>query len=306
MYYFIINPSSGSGRGGIVWNTVKEELDRLKVSYRAFRLSGRGEAKRLAAAICTRAAHAPCTIVVVGGDGTINEVIDGLTNFDQITFGCIPTGSGNDFVRGLGLTRDPIEALHAILSPQEISRINIGMVSCEPSHSFIVSGGIGFDAAVCDAVQTSRLKKLLNRFHWGKLVYLFTALWQLFTMKRQTITITTDDQNSYTYEKCYFAAAMNLPYEGGGFKFCPAARPGDDLLDLFIVHGISRLKVVTLLPLAFSGRHTGFRGIEIIQCRRADITSSAPMCVHTDGEIPGFYDTVTFSLHNEKLAVILR
>jgi YegS/Rv2252/BmrU family lipid kinase len=325
MYYFIVNPASGSGRGGSVWNTVKAELDRQEVSYRAFCLSGRGEAKQLAASIGRSAQHRPCTIVVVGGDGTIDEVIDGLSGFEHITFGCIPTGSGNDFVRGLDLERDPIRALHTILTPQKIEEINVGFVTCQmaaaPSnaapagqrnvspaktHSYIVSAGIGFDAAVCNSVQTSRMKKLLNSFHLGKLVYLFTALWQLFAMKKQTLSITTEDGTTHTFDQCYFAAAMNLPYEGGGFQFCPDALPGDDCIDLFVVHGIPRLKVLLLLPLAFSGRHTGFRGIEIMRCHQADIRSSFPMCVHTDGEIPGFYDMVTFSLHKEKLAVILR
>ncbi len=324
-YCFIINPASGSGRGRSVWQTVERELNRLGVDYRAFLLSGRGEAGNLAASLSKGDRNSPCTLVVVGGDGTINEVLNGLSAFKNITFACIPTGSGNDFVRGLGLERDPVKALHIVLNPQKTVPIDIGISlygsapgsgrnisksggsapeSASVTGLYAVSAGIGFDAAVCNSVLDSGLKRFLNLFHSGKAVYLFTALWQLFTMDRQPLTIRTDGGESHTYEKCYFAAAMNLPYEGGGFKFCPEADPSDGAIDLFVAHGISRLRVLTLLPLAFSGRHMGARGIEILRCRKAEIKSPEPMCVHTDGEIPGFYDTVTFSLRQEKLPVI--
>lgn len=307
MYYFIVNPASGSGKGKAVWQKVRAELDRLGVSYRAFLLSGEGEACRLAGGL-SRLRH-PATVVVVGGDGTINEVINGLTSFEHITFACIPTGSGNDFVRGLGLARDPLDALHAILHPKQIRPIDIGTVCCgaqSRTYSFAVSSGIGYDAAVCDAVHDSRLKVMLNRFHLGKLVYLLTALWQLLSMKRHTFTLTVDDSGPCTYENAYFAAAMNLRYEGGGFMFCPDALPDDGCLDLLIANNISRLRVLKLLPLAFGGKHVGHKGVHIVRCQKAVIRTPKPACVHTDGEIPGFCETITWTIQKEKLAVILR
>lgn len=327
MYYFIINPASGSGRGGAVWKTVREELDRLGTDYRHFLLKSAGEGTKLAAALSE--SKTPCTIVVVGGDGTINEVVNGLTSFEHITFACIPTGSGNDFVRGLGLPRDPVKALHAILNPTKILPVNVGHTRLFPAappsdgqtaaaldsaqntvtpleRNYIVSTGIGFDAAVCNSVQESRLKKMLNRFHSGKLVYLLTALWQLFTMKRPDFKVTLENGETMVCEKAYFAAAMNLCYEGGGFLFCPDALPDNDLLDLLVVDKIPRLYALCLLPLALKGKHVGHKGIHIFRCRSIQIESPSPLCVHTDGEIPGFSNNVTFSLHEKKLAVILR
>lgn len=310
MYYFIVNPASGSNRGRTVWKTIRRELDRKQITYKAYLLSKRGEARALAASLA-RSEH-PFTLVVVGGDGTINETVDGLFSdirhpLPHITFGCIPTGSGNDFVRGLGLAKDPLDALHTILHPKEIRRINVGCTQCgSSSRTFVVSSGIGFDASVCNSVLDSRLKTALNRFHSGKLVYLFTAPWLLFTMKRQNFTVTTDDGTTQTFEKCYFAAAMNLQYEGGGFQFCPDAVPDDNRLDLLIVSGISRLRAVSILPRAFFGKHTGKSGIHILRCRQVRITAEQPMCIHTDGEIPGFYNQAVFSLQENKLAVILQ
>lgn len=323
MYYFIINPASGSGRGRKVWNIVKKELDRLDIQYRYFILRSSGEGTQLAASISAR--ETDCTITVVGGDGTIDEVINGLTSFEHITFACIPTGSGNDFVRGLGLVRDPIEALHAILNPAEIRPINIGIsefsrsdalpgAPCAVSsgqpdifcHHFAVSSGIGYDAAVCYQVERSGLKKVLNRFHSGKLVYLLTALWQLISMQRLDFEITIDDQERISCKKGYFAAAMNLRYEGGGFLFCPEALPDNDQLEVLIVNGISRFQALCLLPLALKGKHIGHKGIRIVRCRKFQVKSPEKCCIHTDGEVLGFSDEITFSLHEKKLAVIIR
>lgn len=332
MYYFIVNPASGSGRGRTVWNTVRTELDRNNILYKDFLLSRRGEARALAASLSH--SKQPFTLIVVGGDGTINETIDGLFSgldlsverkyskkghtpedilckedrvIPHITFGCIPTGSGNDFVRGLHLAKDPIEALHAILDPKELCPINIGITqSGQKKRFFAVSSGIGFDASVCNCVLHSGLKNALNRFHSGKLVYMFTALWILLTMKRKTLYVTINDGAAQAFPNAYFAAAMNLRYEGGGFLFCPDAKADDGCLDLIVANNISRLRALTVLPLALFGRHTNKRGVTICRCKTATIKTNAPLCVHTDGEIPGFFEEVSFSLHEKKLAVIIR
>lgn len=307
MYYFIINPASGSGKGLAIWKTVQSELDRLHVDYSHFLLRGPGEGTALARSLST--SHRPCTLVAVGGDGTINEIINGLGSFENITFACIPTGSGNDFVRGLGLTRDPLDALHRILSPSKYLHINIGqlLINGEPSpRNFAVSSGAGFDAAVCYSVDSSALKTALNRFHSGKLVYLLTSLWLLFTMERLTLSISIDDGEPAVYEKSYFTAAMNLQYEGGGFRFCPDASPDDDMLDLIVVNGISRFHALCLLPLSLFGKHIGHSGIHVFRCRKAAIKSTDRLCFHTDGEIRGFSGSALFSLCEKKLAVILR
>ena len=346
MYCFIVNPVSGSGRGRKIWKSVKAELDRLGIDYRSYLLTKAGEAAALARGISTL--EHPVTLVAIGGDGTINEILCGLASFRDITFACIPTGSGNDFIRGLrryaklqemsacptdsrinlpyrqngkakksGYSRNAkssdLSALHAILHAKKTARIDVGRLACTDtdSHShareyaFAVSAGIGFDAAVCYFVLQSRLKKVLNRFHAGKLIYLLTALWQLASMKCQTLSISVDGGEYVTYENAYFAAAMNLSCEGGGFMFAPDALPGDGALDLVIANRISKLRLLTLLPLAFSGRHVGHDGVTILRCRNARIQSQAPLHLHTDGEPHAPGSEIVFSLRNEQLKVIL-
>ena len=100
MYYFIVNPISGCGRGKTVWKTVEQELAQLGIEYEAFLLHYKGEAKQIASSLSE--IHQPFTLIAVGGDGTLNEIVSGLSNYKYVTLGCIPTGSGNDFVREIG------------------------------------------------------------------------------------------------------------------------------------------------------------------------------------------------------------
>lgn len=248
MYYFIVNPISGCGRGKTVWKTVEQELAQLGTEYEAFLLRYKGEAKQIASSLSE--IHQSFTLIAVGGDGTLNEIVSGLSTYKYVTLGCIPTGSGNDFVRGLNLERDPVKALHQILNPHCVLPIKIGcVISGEHQASFGVSSGIGFDAAVCHGAYHSQLKEILNLIHAGKLVYLGTALKQLISSRFTPMRLTLDDETTLTFRKSFFAAAMNLPYEGGGFRFAPDADPSSDHFTLCIAEGISKPRILTILPL---------------------------------------------------------
>lgn len=303
MYYFIVNPLSQSGKGLRMWKQTEAILDERKVKYEAFLLGGPGEAAELAGFLSMN--KTPCTIVIVGGDGTINEFLSGLPTFEGITLGYIPTGSGNDFSRGMQIPAKPEDAVNIILAPKKIRKFNIGITSSgRKSQSFAVSSGMGFDAAVCDASYSSPLKSILNKLHAGKLIYLANALRMLFYLKPFSIRLLIDDSRLLTFSKVYFATAMNTKYEGGGFMFCPNASPADDYLDLIVVDNISKLKVLFLLPTAFFGKHTGFQGIHIYRCKRAVIQSETESCVHADGEHFGNCKKVAFELLEEKLRII--
>lgn len=317
MYYFIVNPISGGGRGKKVWAALQRTLEHQSVEYRAWLLRRRGEAREIAASL-SKLKH-DYTAVIVGGDGTIDEFIDGLGSLDHITLGCIPTGSGNDFVRGLALPTDPAAALDMILHPQAIRRLKVGTIladsqdssplpQAEPRtrcrHSFIVSSGIGFDADVCNGVCRSALKQFLNLFHLGKLIYLTTALRMLISMKQYRMKATLSDGSELSFEKVFFTAVMNLSYEGGGFRFAPDADPEDDCFQVCIAHSLTRRRILCLLPLALDGRHAGKEGVRIFPCRSLTLEFPAPLCLHTDGEVIGFFDRVTFGARPQRLPVI--
>ena len=106
MLYFIVNEKSKSGNAKQIWKEIEEVLKVRNVSYQAFVSEYRGHAGKLAAEICAMDDNDIC-LVAVGGDGTANEVINGITDFEKVRFGVIPTGSGNDLARGLSLSKDP-------------------------------------------------------------------------------------------------------------------------------------------------------------------------------------------------------
>lgn len=312
MYYFIVNPSSGGGQGKKVWQAVKAELENRHVPFRMFGLHYNGEARQIAGKL-SELRHS-FTAVIIGGDGTINEFIDGLATFEYITLGCIPTGSGNDFVRGLSLKNDVPGALSAVLSPQEIRYIKVGQVHTAVEkqagnilpHAFIVSSGIGFDADVCNGAFRSGAKQLLNFFHAGKLIYLATALRLLLSMRQYRAKLTLEDGKELAFDQMFFAAVMNLRYEGGGFMFAPDANPESEAFQVVIAEGLTRARILRLLPLALVGKHTGKKGIHILRCRSITVQACVPLCVHTDGEIFGFHDSVTFEARPERLRIITR
>ena len=101
MYYFIVNPGSRSGNGKYVWQKAERILDQEDVEYRVFFTAYRTHATELAAEITARTER--LTLIAVGGDGTVNEVINGIRDFSRVTLGYIPTGSSNDFARCMGI-----------------------------------------------------------------------------------------------------------------------------------------------------------------------------------------------------------
>ena len=126
MYTFIINPASRSGLGRQVWESLEPVLRERGVPYRAYLTRCQRHATRLARELTADGKiH---TIVVLGGDGTVNEVIGGIQNLSATTLGYIPVGSGNDFARFFRFPSDPGEALSLVLDPPAYADMNIGNI----------------------------------------------------------------------------------------------------------------------------------------------------------------------------------
>ena len=103
-YDFIINPKARSGMGAMVWNMLEPELKKRRIVHRVYMTERRRHAEKIAAQIT--ADDNEHTIVVLGGDGTVNEVVNGIRDQGKVILGYIPIGSSNDFARGLGITND--------------------------------------------------------------------------------------------------------------------------------------------------------------------------------------------------------
>ncbi len=302
-YLFIVNPNSRSGMGQKLWESVEPVLRERGIRYQVFftkyQLHAVSLVKKLTSDLNRH------TIVVLGGDGTINEVVNGITDLSRVTLGYIPTGSSNDFARSLGLPTDPLTALDHILRPSRYLSVNIGVLTYDnKSRRFAVSSGMGFDAGICHEAMISRVKAILNKIRLGKLTYVGIALKQILSLTPGELTVTLDDSRRLHFKKAYFATAMNLRYEGGGFKFCPDADCQDDFLDIIVIFGLSKLKLLTLLPTAYKGWHTRFTGVDIFTCKKIEITSESALPLHTDGEPILRQTHAVMTLESDTLRVI--
>ena len=301
-YSFIINPNSKSGRGGKVWDVVHEELEKRKVDYEYFYTKKPRHAISIAEELTSDGM--PHNIVVLGGDGTINEVINGIIHLENITLGYIPTGSGNDFCRGMKMTKDPVKALDVILKGDSIKAIDVGVINREGRvRRFAVSTGIGYDAAICHQVAISKYKRILNKLKLGKLSYVFVALNRLYKDEMVKAEVWVDDDESKVFKNTYFAAVMNNPYEGGGFKFCPKAKADDRKLNAIIISNIAKPIVLMLLPTALFGLHVHFKGVTVLEGERFRIKTDRSLPVHVDGEPLYLRKDITVSLEGKQLKV---
>lgn len=307
MYYFIINPNSRSGAGRTIWNQLSRELTFRNVAYKAYLTEYVGHATEIAAQISRKGTpQSPVYLIAMGGDGTINEVLTGIADLSSVIFGYIPTGSGNDFCRGMKLPTDSLAALESILKEGRFLDMDVPYIEQNGRKTrFGISAGLGYDAAVCQEVMTTPAKKIFNRLKLGKLIYLFVALKQLLLFSPHPINLRMDGDREYSFSKVYFAAVMNQKYEGGGFMFCPNARPNDGVLDVILVEGLSRLKVLCCLPTAFFGRHTHFKGMHIFRCKSISFHSAAPVAIHKDGESGGLQCGFSVGLEKNTLKVIM-
>ncbi len=308
MYHFIINPKSSSGKGIHHWWTVKSELDRTNIPYTATFTQSMGHATEITRDLCDHSDEIK-NIVVLGGDGTMNEVINGIRNFNEVLLGYIPSGSSNDLARSLNIPKDPLKALSNILKPVKFQYLDYGVVNFEGSDSgprrFSCSSGIGYDANVCLEVQESTLKKRLNRFGAGKFVYFAIALKQIFAVKAADATIIVDGKKKNTYHKVLMVSHMIHKYEGGGLLIAPDADPTDGKLSICLVHGLGKWKVMFLLPTILSGKHINYKGVETFTCKEIEIITEKNMAVHTDGEVPLVCSHIKVTCPDEKYRIIL-
>lgn len=294
MLHFIVNAQSRSGKGARIWEAVELYLKAHDLEYRAYTTEYVGHATDLAKMIC-QLPEEDIRLVVLGGDGTINEVVNGMTNFDKVRFGVVPTGSGNDFARGLGLTGTPIEHLERIISSKEEFTIDLGQVTWDGDNrrKFAISSGIGMDAIVCEKVEVSRLKKILNKLGFGKLTYVLITIYTLFSMTTATMTAKIDGKGK-KFKKMIFVAAMNFRAEGGGVPMSPKADARDGLLSVCHCYGIPKALTFFMLPFLVAAKHSWIKGIKILDCKEEELHLDIPMTLHTDGEVVAHATDVKF------------
>ena len=273
MVNMVINPASKSGHGLEMWKELEDWLLKHSIEYEAFLSKGPGDVTRIVHELCENGlskASSVLRIIILGGDGTFNEALQGITDFDCVEIGYIPTGSSNDLARDLGIKGDPSFLLSRILVCDKPHLMDLGRLTYHDSASersrlheekdsdtryFAVSCGIGYDAAICEEALASHFKNTLNRLGLGKLTYLTIALKQLILTKRGNCTITLDGKEPFELKSFLFIATMIHRFEGGGFMFCPDADAQDGRFNLCAVGPIAKLRILFALPSALKGQH---------------------------------------------------
>ena len=307
MYHVIINPASRSGKGLRIWNNeVEPALRKAGVPYR-FYLSGQaGDTTRFMRDLCLREKE-DMFVIVLGGDGTVNEALQGMDDSRRGTLGYIPTGSSNDLARDLGIPKKPLEALDVILRSGRPSPMDLGTVVYPDGEKrrFAVSCGIGFDAAVCEEALHSKIKDIMNKLGLGKLTYLGIALRQLFASKAVSGKLTLEDNAPVDIGNMLFTACMLHRFEGGGFMFAPDADARDGLLNLCAVGDLPKLLILFALPTAFRGKHYMFRGITPYRSGHLTIETTLPLWVHTDGEVARRSDHICVTCEKDAIQIML-
>lgn len=292
-YHFIVNTHSKTGKAKEIWERLKEILQDRGVSYDYEVTRYVHHATELAEQLTTSKEHV--YLVVCGGDGTVNEVLNGIRDLSDVTFGYVPLGSANDFARGLKLSGTPEEILCKILDSHGEDKIDLGEVCwCDGSRRFAISAGAGIDAAVCRKALTSKLKKALNQFHLGTLTYGILTVAALFQAPFVNGTAYTKENGTIKMRRSIFTAAMNFSCEGGGVPMAPKANATDGLLSVCCVSEIPRCLCLLCFPFLLVGKHEGIKGFRIVETRELKVTFDKPMVVHADGEDCGDQTEVVF------------
>ncbi|MEH7251787.1 diacylglycerol kinase family protein [Neobacillus niacini] len=305
--YFIINPKARNGYCLTIWKRVEAKLINNQIPFKAYFSEYHGHAIKLAEQIAN-SNNEDKVIIAVGGDGTISEVVNGIINYNDITLGFVPGGSGNDFSRGFHIPAHPEEALEVILRlmKTEAPLIDVGKITMKDNseHFFINNMGAGFDALISYEVNHSKVKAWLNKLSLGRLVYVYFLLKKLFSYKTSTIDLSIDGSR-HILEQTWFVTVSNQPYYGGGMKIAPEAVPDDGLLDITVVHHLSRLKLLAVFISVFWGKHVHFKEVKTFKGKAVTIHSSSSLYVHADGENIG-YTPLDIDVKTKTIKVLTR
>lgn len=283
MIGFIVNPVSGNGRGAKVWKQLHHVLEQRRVAHAVRFTTGPLDAARLARNWPGEDAGLTA-IVAVGGDGTVHETANGLHKADRIVpLGYIPSGSGNDFARGLGIPADPLAALEVVLARPHSKRID--MIRSRERVS-LCTAGAGFDASVALATNLAGYKKWLNRLRLGKLAYVLTMVRVLLRYRPAGASVTVDGTKR-RFNRVWLITVANIPYFGGGMMICPDAVPDDGTAEVCVVSDLAKWKLLAIFHRVYKGTHAGHPAVHFLRGKHIRIEAEHPLDTHMEGEVLG-------------------
>lgn len=286
-YTFLINPTAGNGHAKNIWPILERYLDEQNINYAVQYTKYKGHALQLVTQINT--AHPNSIIVVLGGDGTLHEVLNGLQIHQlENTLAYIPCGSGNDFARGAKISADALSALKSILKQTQPTLIDIGFYEDQnqKTQSFFTNNlGIGFDATIVYYANHSYMKRLLNKHRLGFLAYAF-SFFKAFLHQRPFCVKVKTKQQTYTFKHAFLCTITNHPYFGGGVCLMPTAKLNDGKLDLVIIEKNTTLRFILIFLLMILPKHlhTHSKNVHHFQSDYFEVYTTHKNHCHADGE----------------------
>jgi YegS/Rv2252/BmrU family lipid kinase len=279
----IVNPVAGAYSTRRKWPIISRLLKHIGLSFDFEYTEGMGHAIELARAAASDGYRC---LVAVGGDGTVNEVANGIlysTGATKTALGIISTGTGSDFIRSVGIPRDYPSACSALTSSRRLS-IDVGVVEYQSKgqtlQRFFVNGaGVGFDAAVVE--KTERLPKYFG----GTIPYLAGVVTALLSYKNKSVVVNIEDET--ISGRVLSLVVANGGYLGGGMHIAPQAELNDNLLDVVMIGDIGKLELLKELPTVYKGTHINHPKVRMVKAKRITVDSPERMLVHADGELLG-------------------
>ena len=284
---FIVNPNAGNGSTGSKWPRIKSlARDRLG-PFEHFMTEGPGDASRLASKAVSRGAE---LLACVGGDGTLNEVVNGVMEHgdairSNLAIGFIPDGTGCDFVRTVSIPRNIKKAIDVIasnhFSPIDIGRLSFhdhtGRNSCRYFHN-ITSFGLGGEVDQ----RVNRTTKAFGPF----LSFIWATLISIFLYGKKTIKLKIDDAVEEEFV-IWNVAVANGQYHGGGMCVAPDALVDDSLFHLTVIGDLSIPEIFYNLPKLYSGKIKTIPEVSTHTGKKVTATSDQTVLLDVDGEQPG-------------------
>jgi diacylglycerol kinase (ATP) len=286
----VVNPASAGGRTARRWPEIRRALDASGLRYTAHNSLGRGDAIELTrSAIRERGVR---RVAAVGGDGTLNEVLNGC--FDEqgrllaagLTLGVVSSGTGTDFRRALGIPTDPLTSAH-LLGAATPRPVDVGCASfADGSHrAFLNVASCGISADVVARVERRRHRGV------GRLrraTFLSAAVAALLTYRKRDVELTLDAASRRL--RVEEVAVSNGPDYGGGMRIAPGARVDDGYFDVVVVGDISRPGALRAIPRLYRGTHVTHPAVTMLRAKRiriAPVEGELAPLVETDGETAG-------------------
>lgn len=294
----IINLTAGGGKPRphlkTIFKYLKENGFNFKVSY----TSHQGEATELAQKAADKGID---LIISVGGDGTVNEIVNGIMQSkNNPSLGIIPLGWANDFIKSVNISPDITQACK-ILVQGKTKEIDVGVINKKIYFANIC--GVGFDAEVAQYANQMKNRhpnwRILSAF-----LYVFATIKKLLSPFRyHEVSIKIDQQEIQA--KILFIAISNGKIYGGRFKITPEAILDDGLLEICLVEEMGRFKYLSIIPKVFKGAHGGIKGVSFYRAKEIIIQSSEPILAQVSGEVIEDQKKFTITLQPKSLKLIV-